>query len=586
MLTDLTGVSPLDLSGLFKIAPFNPMDIINESANNMMSQLQAATNVRGLLDTVRGGIALDIANLDLSAMQSYATDMLSHAQDMFVTGFTAPALTSIMPSAVTNPLSSDLLGGLTGELTANSLTQGLFNEGKDLLGGGLTSALGGSGLSSLTGGLSSAMGGGLSSLTSGASGLLSGDLSSLASGAEGLLNSGLGDLAVSGAGMYISAMTGGVVPPTIASSVVGTVADAGLGIIQGETPSLSSIGSDLVGNVVSGYTGGLLGGSGATSLITGALSGSSGLTSTLASSINGMQLGSNSMTSILGETTASSIFSDITGGTFEGITDKVLDSVGGSVVDAISNNGSFDLSNITSAATSFAKSVGGDVLESVGGINLSDTSSLVDGIITKGLDVAKNAGDVSTFGKLLDNFSKDKGIFSSDIISMAENVINNPYNLSNYTNLIDDLGIDVGGILSKGASYGCEAVKSTVGDVAEALGVDRSIVNNVSKLMNEATDSKLFNKLTNVGDRIAKEVLKDDETYRQLSALKDVGEVVFSKNGSSNSYNSGRSSYRKLSRAAEQIFNNGKSFGDNTGTKWRFDSDITKAIDEARWVLR
>lgn len=585
MLTDLTGVSPLDLSGLFKIAPFNPMDIINESANNMMSQLQAATNVRGLLDTVRGGIALDIANLDLSAMQSYATDMMSHAQDMFVTGFTAPALTSIMPSAVTNPLSSDLLGGLTGELTANSLTQGLFNEGKDLLGGGLASALGGSGLSSLTGGLSSAMGGGLSSLTSGASGLLSGDLSSLASGAEGLLNSGLGDLAVSGAGMYISAMTGGVVPPTIASSVVGTVADTGLGIIQGETPSLSSIGSDLVGNVVSGYTGGLLGGSGATSLITGALSGSSGLTSTLASSINGMQLGSNSMTSILGETTASSIFSDITGGTFEGITDKVLDSVGGSVVDAISNNGSFDLSNITSAATSFAKSVGGDVLESVGGINLSDTSSLVDGIITKGLDVAKNAGDVSTFGKLLDNFSKDKGIFSSDIISMAENVINNPYNLSNYTDLIDDLGIDVGGILSKGASYGCEAVKSTVGDVAEALGVDRSIVNNVSKLMNEATDSKLFNKLTNVGDRIAKEVL-DDETYRQLDALKDVGEVVFSKNGSSNSYNSGRSSYRKLSRAAEQIFNNGKSFGDNTGTKWRFDSDITKAIDEARRILR
>ncbi len=546
MLTDLTGVSPLDPSRLFKIAPFNPMDIINESANNMMSQLQSATNVRGLLDTVRGRIALDIANLDLSAMQSYATDMLSHAQDMFVTGFTAPALTSIMPSAVTNPLSSDLLGGLTGELTANSLTQGLFNEGKDLLGRGLAS---------------------------------------LASGAEGLLNSRLGDRAVSGAGMYVSAMTGGVVPPTIASSVVGTVVDAGLGIIQGETPSLSSIGSDLVGNVVSGYTRGLLGGSGATSLITGALSGSSGLTSTLASSINGMQLGSNSMTSILGETTASSIFSDITGGTFEGIMDKVLDSVGDSVVDAISNNGSFDLSNITSAATSFAKSVGGDVLKRVGGINLSDTSSLVDSIITKGLDVAKNAGDVSTFGKLLDNFSKDKGIFSSDIISMAENVINNPYNLSNYTDLIDDLGIDVGGILSKGVSYGCKAVKSTVGDVAEALGVDRSIVNNVSKLMNEATDSKLFNKLTNVGDRIAKEVL-DDETYRQLDALKDVGEVVFSKNGSSNSYNSGRSSYRKLSRAAEQIFNNGKSFGDNTGTKWRFDSDITKAIDEARRVLR
>lgn len=546
MLTDLTGISPLDLSGLFKIAPFNPMDTLTESSNNMMSQLQAATSVRNQLDSIRGTIALDIANMDLSAMQSYATDALSHAQDMFVTGFTAPALTAIVPEAVTNPLSSDLLGGLTGELTGSALTSGLFNEGKNLLGG---------------------------------------DLSSLASGAEGLLDSGLGNIAVAGAGMYVSAMTGGVVPPTIASAVVGTVADAGLGVIQGETPSLSSLGSDLAGNVVSGYTGGLLGGSGASSLISGALSGSSGLTSTLASSINGMQLGSNSMTSILGETTASSIFGDITGGTFEGITDKVLNSVGSSVVDTISNNGSFDISNITSVATSFTKSVGGDVLESVGGINLSDTGSLVDGIITKGLDVAKSSGDVSTFGKLLDNFSKDKGIFSSDIIDMAENVINNPYNLSNYTDLIDDLGIKVGDVLSKGASYGCKAVKSTIGDVAEALGVNQSIVVNVSKLMSEATDSKLFNKLTNVGDRIARKVL-DDETYRQLDALKDVGEVVFSKNGSSNSYNSGRSSYRKLSRAAEQIFNNGKSFGNNTGTKWRFDSDITKAIDEARWVLR
>lgn len=546
MLTDLTGISPLDLSGLFKIAPFNPMDTLTESSNNMMAQLQAATSVRNQLDSIRGTIALDIANMDLSAMQSYATDALSHSQDMFVTGFTAPALTAIVPEAVTNPLSSDLLGGLTGELTGSALTSGLFNEGKDLLGG---------------------------------------DLSSLDSGAEGLLDSGLGDIAVAGAGMYVSAMTGGVVPPTIASAVVGTVADAGLGVIQGETPSLSSLGSDLTGNVVSGYTGGLLGGSGASSLISGALSGSSGLTSTLASSINGMQLGSNSMTSILGETTVSSIFGDITGGTFEGITDKVLNSVGSSVVDTISNNGSFDISNITSVATSFTKSVGGDVLESVGGINLSDTGSLVDGIITKGLDVAKSSGDVSTFGKLLDNFSKDKGIFSSDIIDMAENVINNPYNLSNYTDIISDLGINVEDVLSKGASYGCEAVKSTVGDVAEALGVDRSVVDNVSNMLNKAADSKLFNKLTNVGDRIAREVL-DDDTYRQLDALRDVGEVVFSKNGSSNSYNSGRSSYRRLSRAAEQIFNNGKSFGNNTGTQWRFDSDITKAIDEARWILR
>lgn len=546
MLTDLTSINPLDLSGLFKIAPFNPMDMITESSNNMMMQLQAATNVRSLLDNVRGTVALNIANMDLSAMQNYATDMLSHSQDMFVTGFTAPALTAIVPDAVTNPLSSDLLGGLTGELTGSSLTSGLFNEGKDLLGG---------------------------------------DLSSIAGDAESFLNSGLGSLAVSGAGMYVSAMTGGVIPPTIASSVVGTAANAGLGIIQGETPSLSSIGSDLAGSVVSGYTGGLLGGAGATSTITGVLSGNVGITSTLASSINGMQLGSNSMTSILGETASSSIFSDITGGTFEGIASQVVDKVGNSVVDLASGNSSFDFSTITSAANSFAKSYGGDIIEQVGGVNLSDTGSLVDGIITKGLDAAKSIGDVSTFSKLLDNFSGSKSLFTTDIIDLAENVINNPYNLSNYTDLINDLGINVGDILSTGASYGCDAVRSTVSSVAESLGVDPSIVGNVSNLMNKAVDSKLFNKLTNVGDRIAKEVL-DDETYRQLDALRDIGDITFSTKGSSKAYNSGRSTYRKLSRATEQIFNNGKSFGNNTGTKWRFDSDITKAIDEARWILR
>lgn len=546
MLTDLTSVNPLDLSGLFKVAPFNPMDALNESSNNMMSQLQAASSVRSKLDNIRGSVALNIANMDLSAMRNYATDTLSHSQDMFVTGFTAPALTAITPNTVTNPLSSDLLGGLTGELTSSSLTSGLFNEGKDLL---------------------------------------SGDFSSLAGSAEGFLDSGLGNLAVAGAGMYISSITGGAIPPAIASAVVSTTADVGLGVIQGETPTISSIGNDLTSNVVSGYAGSVFGGIGSSNLISGVLDGKSGVTSTLASSINGMQLGSNSMTSILGETTVSSIFGDITGGTFEGITDKVLDNVGSSVVSAVSNNGSFDVGSVTNAATSFSKSVGGDVLGKVGGVNLSDTGSLVDGIIVKGMDAAKSIGDVSTYNKLLDNFSKDKGIFSSDVIDMAENMINNPYNLSNYTDIINDLGIDVGDVLSKGASYGCKAVKSTIGDVAEALGVDRSVVDNVSDMLNKATDSKLFNKLTNVGDRIARKVL-DDEIYRQLDALKDVGEVAFSKNGSSNSYNSGRSSYRRLSRAAEQIFNNGKSFGNNTGTQWRFDSDITKAIDEARRILR
>ena len=538
MLTDLSGVSSLiptgsftDISGLFNIQPFNPQDLVTQNSNNMMSQLQASSSTRKQLDNVRNSVALDVANADLAAMKSYATDLQSHGQDMFVTGFTAPSLTTITPDTVTNPLSSDLLGGLTGELTATSLTEGLMNEGTDLL---------------------------------------SGDL---AATAENVLDSGLGDLAVSGAGMYVSAITGGAVPPSIASAVIGTAADAGLGIIQGESPSLSSLGGDLASNALGGVLG--------SSSIAGTLTGSSSLTSTLASSINGMSLGSNSMTSILGETTSSSIFGDITGGTFEGITDKITSNVGEAVVGAASGNISFSFDTITDAASSFTKSFAGDVIESVGGINLSDTGSLVDSIVTKGLNVAKDAGDVSTFSNLLDNFSKDKGIFSSDVIDLVENVIDNPYNLRNYTELIADVGIDLGSVISTGASYGSDAICKA----AEVVGFDPEVVDRASDLLDGALDSKLFNKLTSVGDRIAREVL-DDETYRQLDALQDLGDIVGSSSGKSGSYNRANSNNRKVVRAIERIFNNGRSFGDKRGTSFRFDTDITRAIDRARWVLR
>lgn len=538
MLTDLSSISPVDLSGLFKVAPFNPMDTLTESSNNMMAQLQASSATRSQLDNLRGSIATQVANADLTAMRGYATDVISHTQDMFVTGFTSPALTQITPSGVTNPLSSDLLGGLTGELTGSSLTDGLFNEGKDLFGAD--------------------------------------GLSSLGDGAEGFLSSGLGDLAVTGAGLYISSLTGGAIPPELASAAVGTAADVGLGVIQGETPSLSEVGTNFAGRAASSYTGGLLGGSG----LTGSLGGSS-LTSSLASGINGMSLGSNSMTSILGETTTSSLFADMSGGTFEGLTDTVISNVGTSIASAASGNSSYDFNNIAKAATSFTKSIGGDVLGSVGGVNLTDTESLMDGIVVKGLDAAKSSGDVATFSDLLTKFSKDKSIFVSDVIGMSENIINNPYNYNNYTTLLDEVGVDVSTVISSGASYGYDAVRE---QNSKSLDISEAVNDRVSSLMNGAFDMKLYNKLTNAGDHLAKKVL-DDKTYRQLNALKDAVDVTFSKNGSSNSYNSGKRSNRSLSRATGQIFNNGRSFGDNIGTQRRFDSNFTKAIDEARHLL-
>lgn len=527
MLTDLSSINPTSVTGLFNIAPFNPMDMVQQSSNNMMAQLQASTNVRNQLNSIKGQISQNVANMDLAAMKSYATDALSHGQDMFVTGFTAPTLTQITPDTVTNPLSSDLLGGLTGELDTASLTEGLLGEG--------TSAL------------------------------------------SGALEGGLGDLAVAGAGMYISGMTGGVIPPSVASAVVGTAADAGMGIIQGETPSLGSVGSSLASGVLGGAGGSLIPG-GSTS-ITSALGSIDGnLTSTIASSINGSVLGSGSLNSILGDTTSSSLFADVTGGTFEGVVDNVLGDVGKAVVDSTST-GSFSLDNISSAASSLAKSVSGDVVESVGGINLSNTDSLMGGIISKGIDAAKKVGDVFSVSNLVDSFTGDKGLFSIDIIDMAENIISNPYNISNYTELVADTGIDFGGILASGASYGNSAVKAIADSV---LGPETS--DYVNGLLNKAVNSKMFNKLTNLGDQIAYNVL-DYDTYKQLDALRDVGEIAMG-GGNTFRYNRGYRNNRNLARAAEKIFNNGRRFGSSTSRSFRFDSDITRAINKAKWLLK
>ena len=528
MLTDLSSIDPTNVAGLFDIAPFNPTDLVQQNSNNMMAQLQASNNVRNQLSTIKGQISQDVANADLSAMKSYATSTMSHGQDMFVTGFTAPALTQITPDTVTNPLSSDLLGGLTGELSVNSLSEGLMGEG-------------------------------------------TGDLS-------GMLEGGLGDLAVAGAGMYISGLTGGAIPPSVASAVVGTAADVGVGIIQGETPTLESVGGSLASNVLGGATGSLIpGGSSAISGVLGSTTGN--ITSTIATSINGTSLGSGSLTSILGDTTSSSLFADATGGTFEGVVDNVLGDVGKSVVNSTSN-GSFSLDNITNAASSLSKSVSGDVLKSVGGVNLSDTSSIMDGIIAKGVDAAKDVGDVFSVSNLIDNFTGDKGLFSSDVINMTENIISNPYNVSNYAELVADVGIDFGSILQTGASYGNSAVKAAADML---LGEETS--NYVNGLLNQALNSKLFNKMTTLGDQIAYNVL-DSETYKQLDALRDIGEIAMGGNNSTSKYNRGYRNNRKLSNAAEKIFNNGKDFGSDTARSFRFDSDITHAVKKARWLLK
>ena len=520
-------------SGALSALPLDPTKYATANIQDVLKQqMESSRSIREGIREQQAKMAETVAQMDISAAQEYAKQVTDNVPTEFATGFTRPTLTPVTADSVTALASPNFEIGGMGGLFASTLTAGLMGEG--ML----------DGMSSLDGL------GGLEGFS------LSGDALSSFSvmDVQGFMDGGseLPWGAIAGVALTAGSMAG--VVPEPAGSIGTSLAVSGLTGMVGSQVS----GLDLTGSPVAGA---------------------------VASSLVGSQLGAGSAYSILGSTAMSSMFTDAAGGTFEGVASQVMGNVAAS---ADPDSGGF-FSTITDSISSFAKNISGDKLKSIGGINFEDLTSLVDGTL---VDAAKNAvleGDVSGFDNIVENFSKNKGIFSTDLIDLAENVINNPADISNYTGILSDMDFDLGSILTLGGSKASDAASS----LADSVLVDNGILTkeqltSVNSKINNALDSKTFSRMTSVGKRLLRDNIGYDQ-FKQLDAVSDLTSMAMPQSKKTSGYNSTSTNNNKLVRSAERLLNDGRTFSMGSNYKysrWRVDSDITSALSDARYILR
>jgi hypothetical protein len=221
--------------------------------------------------------------------------------------------------------------------------------------------------------------------------LVSGDISSIAS-AENLTS-----FAVMGAGIYVSSLTGGIVPPKVASAVIENVA----------------------GNTIN-------------TAISGALSNDPHAVISAASSIN---------PSVNVSDLAKAITTDSTGVMSEGlvgnIINKSIDSVNQVATYAPHAN---EYQNIAESVLTTINPEG--YTGTIGGINYGDASAMTVGITLSALESASDNGNVNLMtelaGTLIDS-GLPKDIVSEVVDNAATNIIQTPYGIEQYNNLKESL---------------------------------------------------------------------------------------------------------------------------------------------------
>ena len=292
---------------------FDPTEDINKIQNNVMNQLNSLETMRTQLKQSRDEAQEASSQLDFKALSSYTTGLQQMTDVSCVMGSAKPALTPLTPENISNPLSKSL--------DTNSL---------------LEDAIG-----SLTG---------VDAETIDA--VMSGDVESLAS------SDTVSDLAIDAAGLYVSGLTGGAIPPEVASNVIDSVA------------------GDTVRSVVSSTMSGDM------------------------SSVSNLNISSLAGTDVL-NSSISAIGSDASGSLLEGTLTKATSGI----VDTISNTALSSLSqnNLTILAQSTVDSLGASNYGSdVGGLNLSDMSSRVDALASSVLNRAVTSGNIKASTNMLD----------------------------------------------------------------------------------------------------------------------------------------------------------------------------------------
>ena len=239
---------------------------------------------------------------------------------------------------------------------------------------------------------------------------------------------------------------------------------------------------------------------------------------------------------------------------------------------------------LTSAFDAVKQDLGG-AIDKVGGINLDSPTSFFDSIDVGKMADAVISGDVGEASAILGDFSKNKGIFSDSVIDLACNVANNPADISNYVDILDELDINMDAVLKSGASFGEGAVKSFGNTVLVDSGIiSQEQLNGLTTKLSTALNSDRFKKLCNVGDKLARRILPSD-TFTKLSASTDLASSVGSNTGMLRAFSSnGKISNRSLLYSTERL--TGSLRGSSYSNRFAMNSDLSSAISDARYILK
>lgn len=333
---------------------YNPSSAVGAVEGNVMSQLDSIESVRSQLENARQQAQKQSAQLDFQALSDYTAGIQQMTDVSCIMSSAKPSFTPMTPDSLSNPLA-----------------QGGDGFGLD----GLASEAIGSYLGVDPAIVDAAMSGDVDTLTS---------------------PDTLSDLAIAGAGTYVSGMTGGVIPPQMASGMIKSVAGDAV---------KSTISSTMSGDIPN------MG-----SLPVSDVSGTPSL------DIAKSAIGADSSGNLLG-----AVLNQSSNGVINTISDKALSSVS-----------EIDLTNI---AKSTISSVGASRYgTNMGGFNLSDPSSLVTSEAVGVLKRSSNDGNIYAMSNMLDLLDKkgySSDMFESIVKDIGPNLKVNPETSQMYSDIYD-----------------------------------------------------------------------------------------------------------------------------------------------------
>ena len=364
---------------------FDPSGTVSQVTGNITSQLGSIEAVRSQLESIRQQTQQATAAADFAALQKYTAGMGAMTDVACVMSSVKPAFTQMTPEGLSNPLgSASESGGLNLPIDTSAISAIAGGEiGRlDQL-GAVGDALAAN--PALTQFASDQLGVDASIVNA----ALSGDINQLTSPDT------LSSLAVTGAGMYVSGLTGGVIPPSVCSAVIDQVA----------------------GQAINGA-------------ISGALSGDPAAVISAAGNIN---------PNVQPAGVVSAMVSDYTGGMVEGASAQMLsntfDNISG---QSFSNLTATDYVNL---GTTMLNNINPDGYSgTIGGINYGDAGSFVKGLAVSGMKTAAQYGNVPALyetAELLDNYDLPKSQYQQFVYDAAPMVTQTPQNIASYKAMYD-----------------------------------------------------------------------------------------------------------------------------------------------------